>query len=103
MALEEAGVEQMQPDFDTCFLPIFSSQTFWVDKIRASSYPYHVHLSDCIKIVKVAMCETYYCDLQMINTHQITLSYCVKDYIYHKSQLFITYVALEQVSVPQKG
>ena len=36
----------------------------------------------------------------MINTHQITLSYCVKDYIYHKSQLFITYVALEQVSVP---
>ena len=59
MALEEARVEQMQPDFDTCFLPIFSSQTFWVDKIRASSYPYHVHLSDCIKIVKVAMCETY--------------------------------------------
>ena len=39
----------------------------------------------------------------MINTHQITLSYCVIDYIYHESQLFITYVALEQVSVPQKG
>ena len=39
VALEEAGVEQTQPDFsDTCFLPI--SQTFWVDKIRASSYPY---------------------------------------------------------------
>ena len=39
----------------------------------------------------------------MHNTHQITLSYCVKDYIYHKSQLFITYVAVEQVSVPQKA
>ena len=100
MALEEAGVEQMQPDFDTCFLPIFSSQTFWVDKIGASSYPY---MSYRMKIVKVAMYETYTIVTYKCTTHIyliLTVSRII--YIYHKSQLFITYVAVEhaQVSVP---